>query len=292
MPSKDEVLCRRKLFTVAIDVSLVGSVALVAGLIHLLMTPHHRGFYCDDNSIQYPFHDSTISSTVLYLVGFGLNFAVICVVEGIMVHKGSISKATITTNNTTDDTRHSQPSASIVFLCSLYKVVLPFLFGVALEFTVRGISKYTVGRLRPHFLSVCQPDFTTINCSGGYVENYECTSGNTELINQARLSFPSGHASFSVYSMVFLMLYIQTRMKWRQAVIVRPFIQLILFTMAFYTCISRVVDYKHHWSDVLAGAIWGLVVAVLMVFKVSSLFPSSRITCTSKGYDYDVTTEL
>lgn len=54
-------------------------------------------------------------------------------------------------------------------------------------------------------------------------------------------------------------------MKWRQAVIVRPFIQLILFTMAFYTCISRVVDYKHHWSDVLAGAIWGLVVAVLMV---------------------------
>ncbi|KAF7250622.1 hypothetical protein EYD10_03728 [Varanus komodoensis] len=32
--------------------------------------PYQRGFFCNDDSIKYPFHDSTITSTVLYTVGF------------------------------------------------------------------------------------------------------------------------------------------------------------------------------------------------------------------------------
>lgn len=34
--------------------------------------PFQRGFFCNDNSIQYPFHDGTITSTVLAVVGLGL----------------------------------------------------------------------------------------------------------------------------------------------------------------------------------------------------------------------------
>lgn len=34
--------------------------------------PYQRGFFCNDDSIKYPFHHSTITSTVLYTVGFAL----------------------------------------------------------------------------------------------------------------------------------------------------------------------------------------------------------------------------
>lgn len=34
--------------------------------------PYQRGFFCNDDSIKYPFHHSTITSTVLYTVGFSL----------------------------------------------------------------------------------------------------------------------------------------------------------------------------------------------------------------------------
>jgi len=38
-------------------------------LFFLFGQPYERGFYCDDESLRYPFKDSTISSTVLYVVG-------------------------------------------------------------------------------------------------------------------------------------------------------------------------------------------------------------------------------
>lgn len=34
--------------------------------------PYQRGFFCSDDSIRYPFHNSTVTSTVLYSVGLTL----------------------------------------------------------------------------------------------------------------------------------------------------------------------------------------------------------------------------
>ncbi|XP_060073965.1 phospholipid phosphatase 3-like [Ylistrum balloti] len=286
---------KRNIFTVTVDVILVGSVALCAGLVHQFMTPFRRGFYCDDESISYPFHKSTIPSTALYVVGFGLNFLLFLIVEALWIPKNNTNGKAVSTSTVDDNENHdahsSSPSKLTLYLCAVYNIVLPFMFGAAMEFLARGLSKYSLGRLRPHFLSVCRPDPSTYNCSMGYIEEYKCT-GDVDVIYQARLSFPSGHASFSVYSMLFLILYIQARLQFRNAVILRPWFQLILFLMAFYTCISRVFDNKHHWSDVLAGAIWGILVALFVVFKVSSLFPRSRYLSSSSTFLHTVTMKL
>jgi len=35
--------------------------------------------------------------------------------------------------------------------------------------------------------------------------------------------------------------------------------------MAWFTAMSRVSDYKHHWSDVLAGLTLGTIIALVVV---------------------------
>ena len=60
-------------------------------------------------------------------------------------------------------------------------------------------------------------------------------------------------------------LYLQSRFTWRGSRLLKHFIQAAVLYSAIYVCVSRVSDYKHHWSDVLVGAILGTVVALLVV---------------------------
>ena len=48
-------------------------------------------------------------------------------------------------------------------------------------------GKYSIGRLRPHFIDVCKPDFTKINCSNhAYVEDFVCQGDDEHAIKEAR----------------------------------------------------------------------------------------------------------
>lgn len=61
-----------------------------------------------------------------------------------------------------------------------------FLFGCAVSQSFTDIAKVSVGRLRPHFLDVCRPNFSTIDCSLGYITNYNCTGEDSD-VQEARL---------------------------------------------------------------------------------------------------------
>lgn len=275
---------KRKLVFTFVDICIVGLAALPLLIFKVSVTPYMRGFYCNDDSIKYPFKNSTITSTALYTIGFLVNLILICLFEFIHYLYGSSfgsSNANPSSESTTSYTESSQvgyPDSTrrkfYQYFYNVYRVFLPFVFGAVVEHLTTDIGKYSIGRLRPHFLYVCQPDTAKYNCASGYITADVCT-GDQSLIREARLSFPSGHASFSTYSMIFAILYVQARLQWRSVLLVRPLLQLILFYMAFYTCLSRVSDYKHHWSDVLAGAIIGVTSAVLVVFKVSELFETN-----------------
>lgn len=113
---------------------------------------------------------------------------------------------------------------------------------------------------RPHFLETCKPDMM-FNCTlGTFVSEYTCTNTavNWYQLADASMSFFSGHAATCVYSCFFVIWYIQRRTN-GESIFLIPFIQGTLVCLGYYGSISRVVDHRHHWYDVLTGAVIGVI---------------------------------
>ncbi|XP_029301122.1 phospholipid phosphatase 1 isoform X2 [Cottoperca gobio] len=232
---------------------------ILAGLPFIILTlqhsPFRRGFFCNDDSIKFPLKEDTISYQLLGGVMIPVTILAMIFGECLLVYlKRITSKSTFGS-----------------YISCVYKAVGTFLFGAAMSQSLTDIAKYSIGRLRPHFLDVCKPD-RRLNCSSGaYIEDFTC-SGDASMVNEGRLSFYSGHSSFSMYCMLFLALYLQARFKAEWARLLRPTIQFFLIAASVYTGLSRVSDYKHHWSDVLMGLLQGALMALLVVFCVSDFF--------------------
>ncbi|CAK9814179.1 Putative phosphatidate phosphatase [Anthophora plagiata] len=244
--------------------------------------PYKRGFFCNDESLYHPFHASTVTSAMLYVVGL---FLPICtMIAGEYLHA-----------------KYYKPDSSKIlfgydippWMWSAYEKIGVFGFGAATTVLITDIAKYTIGRLRPHFMTLCVPN---INCSlienqHRYIENYSCTENiSSRFLKEIRLSFPSGHSSFSAYTMIYLALYLQLRMTWNGSKLLKHLFQLLCLLMAWFTALSRVSDYKHHWSDVLAGSTLGTIVALVMANYVGDLF-KKRSHCSMeekhRAVDYE-----
>jgi membrane-associated phospholipid phosphatase len=126
-------------------------------------------------------------------------------------------------------------------------------------------------------LSVCRPNVAAINCitnaATGSVFNAIDTggnfcTGNPSDIEESRLSFPSGHASFSSYTMAYLIVYIEIRLFLLRLRYFKGLVQLAAFIAAYVTSVSRVSDNKHFGTDVLGGAILGVSVALFMTLAL------------------------
>ncbi|XP_033478209.1 phospholipid phosphatase 3 isoform X1 [Epinephelus lanceolatus] len=247
----------KKKLLIALDIFCLLLAMLPSLVLHRTsIRPYQRGLYCSDSSLRYPYKKSTVPSSVLTSVGLTLPAVSIVIGECFRIHQLHEGTKSFVGNP---------------YVAALYKQMGVFLFGCAVSQSFTDIAKVSVGRMRPHFLDVCKPDFSTINCSQGYITNYTC-AGNESDVQEARKSFFSGHASFSMYTMLYLAFYLQSRFSWRGARLLRPLLQFTLLMMAFYTGLSRVSDHKHHPTDVLAGFVQGALVAYCIVFYVSDLF--------------------
>lgn len=250
---------------VVIDVFCLFLVGFPILIFYLFVQPYKRGFFCDDLSIRYPFKPSTVSNVTLYIVGLGLPIIVMLFLEFIIYRR---------TRN------HSVRSAFGYrihpWLWRCYCVIGVFGFGAACSQLSTDFGKYIIGRLRPHFYEECG---LNIDCGlplnkYQYITDFKCVDPERE--KKARLSFPSGHSSFSFYCMVYLAIYLQKSFTWGGSKLLKPLLQFICLSMAFGTALSRVSDYKHHWSDVLAGSLLGTSVALLVAYFVSDLCNKKR----------------
>lgn len=247
-----------------VDFTCLLAVGLVCLLFKLVAVPYHRGFYCDDDSINKPYKESTVPSSVLYSVGFALAYLVICVTELCSQRRQ----------------KRSQHIEYVPFKWLKLKphhihvinLLVSFAFGGLVTIFVTDIGKYTVGRLRPHFLSICRaPSSVFLNCSHTYITEDVCT-GDPGLLREGRLSFPSGHASFSAYAMTFIIIYMEVMVSFPHSRFLKFSLQLLIAQLGVLCGLSRISDYKHHWSDVLTGLLLGALIAVLITDRVLGMF--------------------
>jgi len=242
-----------------------------------------RGFYCDDDSIRYPFHESTVSNIVLYIIGGGLPIATMIIVESERHWYRSRASSSASVMRVTYRSDHVAVGRLRIprFFIEMVHVIAIFIFGAGCSQLATDCGKYTIGRLRPHFIDACQPKDLETLCSGTmlhqYITNYTCTTSDLHRIKDSRLSFPSGHASFSAYTMLYLALYLQARMTWSGSYMLRPLLQTGALMLSWLTGLSRVSDYKHHWSDVLSGFLIGSIAASLTARYVSTLFKKKKV---------------
>ncbi|CAH8552693.1 unnamed protein product [Schistosoma turkestanicum] len=220
---------------------------IIANTVLQNIDPYKRGYFTQDESIKKPFKPNTVSPIVLYVVSSLLILFTIVVGE-IIVGAKSLKK-----------THHYIP----LVLYPIYDSLIVAAFGYFATIGLTDVGKVSFGRLRPNFLDACKP--TNLQTTAlGFVDKFTCSSDTS---NGLRKSFPSGHTSISIYTAMFLCLYIQLRFS-RSRVYpgVRICFQMIYIALGLVVSYSRILDHKHHWSDVLGGGLLGFFVALSTLY--------------------------
>ncbi|KAH8401861.1 hypothetical protein KR009_008271 [Drosophila setifemur] len=258
---------------ILVDLCLLSCVGLPMLGFSLWGEPFKRGFFCNDSSLKHPYKESTMRSWILYLVCGALPASVMLVVEFFRAQDKRLNSPFQSQKHKTGSGYHLCHLELPNWLLECYRKIGIFVFGLGVEQLTTNIAKYAIGRLRPHFFALCQPILLDgSSCSdpmnaGRYIEEFTCSALNitSKRLKDVRLSFPSGHASFACYAMLYLVIYMQRRMHWKRTRLLRHLLQFLLLMFAWYTALTRISDYKHHWSDVLAGSGIGLTYAVIVV---------------------------
>ncbi|CAA7397651.1 unnamed protein product [Spirodela intermedia] len=141
----------------------------------------------------------------------------------------------------------------------LHHAIIGILYSVLITGLITEVIKTAVGRPRPDFFWRCFPDGKAAFDSTGDV----ICNGVKKVIKEGYKSFPSGHASWSFTGLGFLALYLSGKIRAfdRKGHIAKLCIVFFPLLVAALVAISRVDDYRHHWQDVFAGGLLGLVVA-------------------------------
>lgn len=155
--------------------------------------------------------------------------------------------------------------------------------GCTLSFMITGIItnmiKLLTGRPRPDFIARCQPRPGSVDDPIFGLSNASiCTQADKEVFFDGFKSFPSGHASVAFGGLGFLAFYLLGKLHVFHAKGWSVKIPIVLCPLigAASVAISRTMDNRHHWHDVLAGSILGLCVALMTYRQLFHPFASPR----------------
>ncbi|CAD6188668.1 unnamed protein product [Caenorhabditis auriculariae] len=252
MPKKDALQQNwrdniiKALIYMVLDISIVLAVSIMlfywfAGK---AVAPYQRPFPCGDDSLKRPFKPNTVGLKHLLAISLGSPFFVIVIVEGILFYKSlginRLSK----------------------FFATTTLVYMKYLLTYALCTFIMEYLKCSVGRMRPHFVEVCNPDWKNIKCDSLdkiiQPEDMICTNPDKHRIRTARTSFPSGHTAAAFHLLIFLFIYLNRMSSHTRVAEISFFRWLVLPTYTvwtLFTAITRVTDFWHFPTDVLGGII-------------------------------------
>ncbi|XP_020775539.2 phospholipid phosphatase-related protein type 5-like [Boleophthalmus pectinirostris] len=233
--------------------------------------PVLQGFACRDPALSKPDpgpeQSSRVQPVVLYSVVWGLPVVLISGVELVLflfhnsAHLYDQDKVVMV-----GDCCYVNPMVRRTF-----RFIGVYAFGLFSTDIFVNAGQLVTGSLTPHFLSVCQPNYTALSCQDTplFISQSEACTGPAPDVTRARKSFPCKEAALSLYTALYLTVYVMSCVGTRAGRLSAPLLCLSLLTLALLTGFNRVAEYRNHWSDVITGqAVGGAVAAFLVVFVV------------------------
>lgn len=279
---------KKRIIQILVDLTCIIIVFTAFILVYSLSAPRKIGFFCNDTDLFRPLSSEILPFWVVALYATLSPIIIIIISEIITFKLFNFSRKQ--NEFKTDFNRRK------MFLIATTHGLSLFVLGIGITLLLTEVAKKWIGRLRPNFIAICNPDLTQIECvniidANTFYYNYISTSGNfcrgyDYEVNKARESFPSGHASYSTYTMLFLIIYIEARLHLLRLRFLKPLIQTLALIAAILTSISRVSDYHHRAGDIIGGVILGASVALFMTLVVG------RVIWTygrrPRYYDFDL----
>ncbi|XP_075396106.1 phospholipid phosphatase-related protein type 5 [Tenrec ecaudatus] len=238
-------------------------------------TVNVQGFFCHDSAYRKPYpgpeDSSAVPPVLLYSLAAGVPVLVIIVGE----------TAVFCLQLATRDFENQEKTiltGDCCYINPLVRRTVRFLgiytFGLFATDIFVNAGQVVTGNLAPHFLALCKPNYTALGCQQytQFIRGEEACTGNPDLVLRARKTFPSKEAALSVYAAMYLAMYITNTIKTKGTRLAKPVLCLSLMCLAFLTGLNRVAEYRNHWSDVIAGFLVGISIAVFLVVCVVNNF--------------------
>ncbi|KAJ2079839.1 hypothetical protein H4R24_003496 [Coemansia sp. RSA 988] len=223
----------RLILSYAVDYAVLVVMAALWALISIIH-PFHRDFSLSDKTIQYPHKPDSVPFYAAVLMCFVFPLVVIVAWTGLVRRS------------------FHDMNAGILGLC----------MALVLNMMITNTVKNLAGRLRPDFIDRCDLDIDNVREPRvGLLTAAVCRQTDESLFLDGMRSFPSGHTSFSFAGLTYLALWLGGHLNIgdRRGNTYKSFVALLPILSALLIGVSRTKDYRHHWQDVLAGAILGIL---------------------------------
>ncbi|XP_035984484.1 phospholipid phosphatase-related protein type 4 isoform X5 [Fundulus heteroclitus] len=173
--------------------------------------PVKSGYNCHDRSLSLPYIDPN-HEVIPFLMLLSLAFAgpaiTIMIGEGILFCCLSQRK-TGSGGGGTEANINAAGCNFNSFIRRAIRFVGVHAFGLCATALITDILQLMTGYPTPYFLTVCKPNYTTLNIScekNPYVIEDICSGADPAAINQGRKSFPSQHATLASFAAVYISL--------------------------------------------------------------------------------------
>ena len=261
------------------DIVMIAVLIVVLYLLNKLLPVWKRPFRLDDPDISYDFVPKDIVpwfDVAIFAILVPVGVVVLWCVAWMLLLATSRRRPAGSWLASLVDRRESKGPH-----WHLYTFIIAMALNVVVVLILTEVIKSQYGRLRPDFLQRCKPDLSKITppannyTSVRYFYDDSICKGDKADIQEGRLSFPSGHASvsFSALTLFSLWLYailkplplfaiksynveLSTGQALRMGLAIGPVLA------AAYIAISRTQQNVHNPTDVIAGAILGVAVAI------------------------------
>nr|XP_046146735.1 phospholipid phosphatase-related protein type 4 [Oncorhynchus gorbuscha] len=260
-------------------------VSSVVSLYFLELTdvfkPVRSGYSCHDRSLSLPYIESTheiIPLLMLLSLAFAGPAITIMIGEGILFcclsrkRKGVGAEADINAAGCSFNS----------FIRRAVRFIGVHVFGLCATALITDILQLATGYHAPYFLTVCKPNYTTLNTTcdeNTYILQDICSGSEIAAINQGRKSFPSQHATLASFAAVYISMYFNSTLT-ESSKLLKPLLVFSFVICAIICGLTRIIQYKNHAIDVYLGFLLGGGIAVYLGLYAVGNFQPSEDSCS------------